>query len=124
MTGTVLRLQGIVAVALIMCGGPPQSLADDGFRRLSGAEIKRLVTGKTVTDDVHYTDYFKADGSYEGVFMNKRLTGAWKVKGAELCITRGPEPSQCDEFWRSGSKLQRRKPGLPIVRDEVFVRAK
>ena len=44
-------------------------------------EIKRLITGKVVTDEVHYTDHFQAGGAYEGVFMNKRLTGTWKVKG-------------------------------------------
>lgn len=108
-------------------GTPPQrrdrDSADD-FRRLSNSQIKRLITGKIVTDDVHYTDYFKADRSYEGVFMNKRTTGTWVVRDGQLCITRGSEPPACDEVWQSGDKLQRRKPGLPNVRDDVVVRSK
>jgi hypothetical protein len=28
---------------------------------------------------------------YEGVFMNKRSTGNWKVTGDQLCIIRGSE---------------------------------
>ena len=53
--------------------------------------------------------------------MNKRSTGTWKVKGAQLCITRCSEQEDCDELWRSGSKLQRRKAGLPNVRDDIIV---
>jgi hypothetical protein len=93
-------------------------------QKLSSAEIKRLVAGKVVTDDVHYTDYFRSGGAYEGVFMNKRLTGSWKVKDGQLCITCGSDPETCDEFWRVGSKLQRRRSGLPSVRDSVVVRSK
>ena len=91
----------------------------DEYRRLSGAEIKRLVAGKAVTDEVHYTDRFRAGGVYDGVFMNKRSTGTWTVKGAQLCITRSlGSRKDCDELWRSGAKLQRRKSGLPSVRDD------
>ena len=37
-----------------------------------------------------------------GVVMTKRLTGAWTVKRAKLCITRGSEAESCDGVWRSG----------------------
>jgi hypothetical protein len=124
MTRTVSGLQEVLAAALAIgyCGTSAAHAED--FRRLSGVEIKRLVTGKVVTDEVHYTDHFKAGGTYEGVFMNKRLTGTWKVKDDQLCVTRGAEPETCDEFWRSGVKLQRRKSGLPNVSDYVVVQPK
>jgi hypothetical protein len=96
----------------------------DDYRRLSGAEIKLLIAGKAVTDEVHYTDHFGVNGVYEGVFMNKPSTGTWKVKGNQLCIIRGSEEEDCDELWRAGSKLQRRKAGLPTVRDNIIVLAK
>jgi hypothetical protein len=67
-------------------------------QKLSSAEIRRLITGKTVTDEVHYTEKFKAGGVYEGVFMNKRLTGSWKVRDGQLCVARGSDPETCDEF--------------------------
>ena len=98
----------IAALAALSMALGAKAHADD-YRRLSGAEIKRLIAGKVVTDEVHYTDHFRANGVYEGVFMNKRSTGTWTVKGTELCITRGSEPESCDEIWRSGAKLQRRK---------------
>jgi hypothetical protein len=93
-------------------------------RKLSSAEIKRLITGKAVTDEVHYTDYFRSGGVYEGVFMNKRSNGSWKVRDGQLCVIRGSDPETCDEFWRVGNKLQRRKSGLPSVRDDVVVRSR
>jgi hypothetical protein len=99
-----------------------QAVQGEDAHKLSGAEIKRLITSKTVTDDIHYTDLFKPGGVYEGVFMNKRLSGTWKVKGDQLCVIRGSESETCDEFWRAGSKLERRRSGLPNWRDNVTVR--
>jgi hypothetical protein len=117
-----LWLRGwLLADLAIGCCGTPSANAED-YRRLSGAEIRRLITGKAVSDEVHYTDRFKAGGVYEGVFMNKRLTGTWKVKGDRICVTRGAEPETCDEIWRSGSKLERRRSGLPNWRDTVTIR--
>jgi hypothetical protein len=118
------RVLGIAALAaLSMTLSSVAPVCADDYRRLSGTEIKRLIAGKAVTDEVHYTDHFRPNGVYEGVFMNKRSTGTWTVKGAELCITRGSEAESCDEIWRSGTKLQRRKPGLSNVRDTVIVLA-
>ena len=67
--------------ALSMLGGTSTPASADESRRLSGVEIKRLITGNAVTDEVHYTDHFRLHGVYEGVFMNKRSTGTWKVNG-------------------------------------------
>jgi hypothetical protein len=70
----------------------------DDYRRLSGTEIKRLIAGKAVTDEVHYRDHFRPNGVYEGVFMNKRSTGTWKVKGNQLCIIRASEEKTATSF--------------------------
>jgi hypothetical protein len=119
------RVLGIAALAaLSMTLSSVAPVCADDYRRLSGAEIKRLIAGKAVTDEVHYTDHFRPNGVYEGVFMNKHSTGTWKVKGNQLCIIRGSEEENCDELWRSGSKLQRRKAGLPTVRDNIIILAK
>jgi hypothetical protein len=114
------RVLTIAALAALSIALGAKAHADD-YRQLSGTEIKRLIAGKVVTDEVHYTDHFRANGVYEGVFMNKRSTGTWTVRGKELCITRGLEQENCDELWRSGSKLERRKPGIPSIRDTVVI---
>ncbi len=110
------RVWFLVLLVILPCAARGQE------QKLSSAEIKRLITGKTVTDEVHYTDKFKARGVYEGVFMNKHLTGTWKVKDGHLCVTRGSDAETCDEFWRVANKLQRRRSGLPNIRDDVIVR--
>jgi hypothetical protein len=112
-----------VALGLMICCFSGAAKAEDD-RKLSDAEIKHLITGKTVTDDIHYADFFNAGGTYESVFMNKRSTGTWIVKNGLICITRISEPESCDELWQSGGKLQRRKHGLPNVRDDVIVLSK
>jgi hypothetical protein len=114
-----------VCCAAILLLGPSPAGAED-MRRLSGAEIKRVVTGKVVTDDVHYTDRFQRGGKYVGVFMNKRRTGAWDVKDDRLCITVVSEPPNCDAFWelrKEPRRLLRGKPEFPTVRDTVVVRS-
>jgi hypothetical protein len=117
-----LHILGIAALTALplLCSSAVCAKAEEA-RRLSGAEIKRLIVGKAVTDEVHYTDHFHLGGVYEGVFMNKRSTGTWRVKGAQLCVTRGSEEESCDELWRSGSRLERRKPGLSRIRDTVVI---
>jgi hypothetical protein len=93
---------------------------EEEFQRLTDGEIAQLVTGKTVTNATHCTDRFKPGGAYEG-FMNKRSTGSWKVRNGQLGITRVSERETCDEIRRSRNKLQRRKPSLSNVRDDVTV---
>ncbi len=124
--GFLLQSATLAALAAILFAVSPSAAAADDTRRLSSAEIKRLVTGKVVTDEVHYTDRFQRGGKYEGVFMNKRRSGAWEVKDNLLCITSGSEPPDCDAFWGSRKaprRLLRGKPEFPNVRDTIVVRS-
>ena len=90
--------------------GPAQA---DDYRRLSGAEIKRLIAGKAVTDEVHYMDHFGVNGVYEGVFMNKRSTGTWKVKGNQLCIIRHRKRKTATSF---GGRVRSSSAARPACR--------
>ena len=58
----VFRLQGatFAGLAVILFATSP-ALADD-FRKLSDTQIKRLITGKFVGDEVHYRDHFVPGG--------------------------------------------------------------
>jgi hypothetical protein len=118
-------LRYVAAGGLALASTGPVQSAKDGFHKLSDAQLRRFVAGKSVTDDVHYTDYLKPDGTYEGVFMNRRATGIWTVRGGQLCIARGASAPDCDEIWQSREnpkRFQRRKPGL--YTDEIFIRSK
>lgn len=118
-------LQGATLALLTAILFASPAFADD-FRKLHGKAIKRMIIGKVVTDDVHYSDRFKSDGAYEGVFMNKALQGRWRVDSDQLCITLETEPPKCTELWQAAKgppRYQRRQPGLPSATDEVFIRA-
>jgi hypothetical protein len=54
---------GSPALRLIL---PVHALADD-FRKLSDTQVKRLITGTILTDDVHSRDHFMPGGKYEGI---------------------------------------------------------
>ena len=92
----------IAALAALSMALSAEAHADD-YRRLSGAEIKRLIAGKVVTDEVHYTDHFRAKGVYEGVFMNKRSTGTWAVKGTNSAL---PEDRKRKAAMRFGGRAR------------------
>jgi hypothetical protein len=85
----------------IALAGPDLAGAED-FRKLSNPEIKRLISGNVLTDDVHYRDQFLPGGKYEGVSMGKSFSGTWEVSDGELCITRRvSEKPDCNEIWQS-----------------------
>jgi len=121
--GSLLQGATVALLAAILFASP--AFAED-FRKLSGSQIKRLIAGKVVTDDVHYSDRFESGGAYEGVFMNKALHGRWRVDSGQLCVTLETGPPKCTELWQSAKappRYQRRHPGLPSATDEVFIRA-
>ncbi len=118
----LLCTRAAVSAAILLAPFP--AVAED-FRKLPGIEIKQLITGKVVSDDVHYSDRFKQDGAYEGVLMSEALRGRWKVDGDRLCVTLETAPPTCTELWQSGTnppRYQRRQPELPSATDEVFIR--
>ena len=57
----VLRIAAFAALSMTLSSIAP--VCADDYRRLSGAEIKRLIAGKAVTDEIHYTDHFRPTAS-------------------------------------------------------------
>jgi hypothetical protein len=98
-SGAATRLA--VAAGFVLSGLSAQALAED-FDKLSEIHIKRLITGKILTDDVHYRDHFLPGGKYEGVSMGRSYSGTWEVSRGELCITRrADDKPDCEEIWQS-----------------------
>jgi hypothetical protein len=57
------------------------------FMRLTGESIETKVSGKVLTDEVHWRDYFRKDGALLSNSMGRKTTGKWQVRGNELCLT-------------------------------------
>src|SRR5262245_59743879 len=102
--GRAIRFSCLIATLLL--GSTLLALAADKFRRLGDAAIKSTLSGKEITDDVHWTEQYMRDGSYRAWFMSKATKGTWRTEKGQLCIADGTPDAGCKEVWVSGSKVQ------------------
>jgi hypothetical protein len=77
----------IVAAVLACAPAFAASPQTEGFKKLSGAQIRAAFAGKTFSDGTHFSNQYRADGTIEGVSMGKKISNKWKVVKDTLCIT-------------------------------------
>lgn len=85
---------GLAAVLLSACvTTAKEEYVEDGYRLLSGAEIRELVSGKTIEGRYGdgsgvYNDYRAADGRLSTLEPSgKTYIGTWEIDGDRLCLT-------------------------------------
>jgi hypothetical protein len=79
--------------------------AAENQKKLSGAEIRALLSGKQITDEVHWREVYERDGRLRSYAMGKKLIGKWFVHSDELCLDL-PEPDGgCFEVSVSGKQV-------------------
>ncbi len=89
--------------------------ASDNLRRLSGAQVAKLLVGMELTDDVHWVDRYERDGTLVSHGMGKVIVGRWRVEKNELCLDRELEPGTgCYEVWIAGNTVELRQPALDL----------
>ena len=71
------------------------------------------MTGKQITDDVHWSETNERGGRLLASEMGHLPTGTWRVKDDLLCIRR-PRFGVCYEVWLAAPKIQLRLPGDSI----------
>ncbi|WP_449409703.1 hypothetical protein [Methylobacterium komagatae] len=118
MTPTLIRfMRGAVPVCLALSldlSFGASVRAGEPFRRLTGAEITARLTGKELTDEVHWAYVFGKAGRLTSVSLGTRGTGTWRVRDDELCLDGGPDGARCLQVWSSGQRVElRREGGLP-----------
>lgn len=96
------------------------SLATDNFRKLKGAEIKARLAGMETTDEVHWAEQYKRDGTFKMFSMGKVRKGKWSVRDGELCLDDGTPDLGCKEVWLSGSKVQFRSSGSALSLEGIL----
>src|SRR5262249_36874588 len=90
--------------------------------KLKDIGVKARLAGMEVTDQVHWIEHFRRDGTYRVWSMGEPRTGKWRIAKGELCIDdEMPNPETCTEVWLSGNKIQFRLPGGFVAR-EAFCR--
>jgi len=100
-------------------------LAEDGFKRLNAAEIRKTIVGKTITDGTHWSDKFSSDGTVESIMHGQVLAGRWRVRGGELCIgdSKGKTQAEnCFEVWRRGHAIEYRRNGNGFAQGDLVIR--
>ncbi|MBS0495915.1 MAG: hypothetical protein KGM60_00780 [Comamonadaceae bacterium] len=76
---------------------------------LTGPQIRTAISGKYVTDELHWGHKYFADGRVERSENNRQRTARWSIKGNQLCLLQ-PEISKdepiCYSVLRDGQELQ------------------
>ena len=99
-------LAGMVVAIL---AATPHATADETFRLLSAKEIRPKVIGRDVTDGVHWSWYYRSDGTLVSIEMGKQRLGAWKIEDNKLCSTNDRNRQmECYEVWASGKNISLR----------------
>jgi len=110
-----------VLAVLIICGligVEIGALAEDQFKKLSGAQIRAKFTGMEFTDEVHWGEVYESNGKLRSEEMGAKRTGTWRIQKDQLCTDYGKEAgSNCYEVWMSGKNVQLKiidSPALPL----------
>ncbi|MGJ4944703.1 hypothetical protein ACQR1W_29345 [Bradyrhizobium sp. HKCCYLS1011] len=115
-----LRSRSFIAVlAGIVSLVSPNGVAADSVRKLSGAQIRATLSGKEVTDEVHYRDVYERDGTFRSYSMGSKRGGRWSIQGDDLCIDL-PEPDGgCFEVTVAGDHVVLTPKGLGTPSDGI-----
>jgi hypothetical protein len=102
----------VLGCALLATSG---ALAVEQFKKISGPQIRAKLSGMEMTDEVHWREAYKRDGSFKSHGMGRMRIGKWLVQKDELCVDLGPgTDSGCYEVWLSGNKVELRPTGLGL----------
>jgi hypothetical protein len=94
------------------------------FTRLLAREIRAKIVGKVVTDDAHWSQHFRPDGTLQSIVLSQLKQGTWKINGNALCLTlktrKQETTTECYEIWMWKDHVEYRENGLTMM--EGFVR--
>jgi hypothetical protein len=101
----VSGLAGIALIVALTSAPRAASPQAEGFKKLTGPQIRAAFVGKTFTDDTHFSFRYKPDGSVQGMSMGKKVTDKWRLVNDELCVT-DKLGETCYAVWRKGSAVR------------------
>ena len=109
-----------ICVGIAMLCTITSVLAQEVFKHLSAAEIKKTITGKVVTDGPHWADSFARDGTVESVMQGQAQKGRWSVRGNNLCLAyASAKTEECYEVWRYGQMIEYRRDGVLVAQGKL-----
>jgi hypothetical protein len=103
-----------IATAAMSLHAVADDLRAEGFKKLTGAQIRAAFSGHTFADDVHFSFHYAPSGAIEGMSMGAKAARRWRVQKDELCEADAIDEN-CFSIWRSGTVVR-----LVIGDDGVF----
>lgn len=85
----------------------------DGFKRIRGGAIPKLISGKEFSDGVHWRYSFQPGGALTEYAMGRRRDLRWQMKDDALCW-RSEQGEECFEVWTSRTALRLQPIGLGV----------
>jgi hypothetical protein len=101
----VRKMRLLVAAALTIEISVPGD-AEENFEMLKAKQIRARVVGKDISDDVHWSEYYRKDGALISMDMGTKQIGTWKIQGDKLWEQ--TKPLTCYEVWMSGDSISLR----------------
>ena len=112
-------LARITGLALVLVLTVVYAQAAEEFQRLSAREIRAQIIGKVVTDDAHWSQHFRPDGTLHSIVLAQRRQGTWKINGHALCLTlktrQQDTTTECYEVWRWKDHIEFRENGTTVM---------
>ena len=104
-----------LALGLVLTGVGAQ--AADPFHRLSAQEIRATIIGNVITDDTHWSQHFRPDGTLHSMALARLRQGTWHIEGDTLCRTltrRGKTTTACSEVCMWQDRVAYREQGVTV----------
>jgi hypothetical protein len=112
-------LARVTGLALALVLTVVSAKAAEEFQRLSAREIRAQIIGNVVTDEAHWSQHFRPDGTLHSIVVSQLRQGTWKIKGHTLCLilkTRKQETTtECYEVWRWKDHIEYRDNGATVM---------
>ena len=105
-------LSGIIGATAAFAASPQT----EGFKKLTGSQIRKAFVGKQFTDDTHFSFRYAANGVIEGMSMGKKVTNKWVVADDRLCVT-DSFGETCYVVWMKGLAVQLHIDGSDVILD-------
>jgi hypothetical protein len=106
-----LRIIGLACLAVATLG--PSAAAEEKFQKLTGEQIRAKLAGMELTDNVHWRDLYRRNGTVMSTSMGRKRSGKWLVENDQICIEFEKEPiPTCYDVWLAGKQVELRREGL------------
>jgi len=94
--------------ALLALSPSASTAQQEHWRKVNGVALQSLFKDNEFGDGVHFAYQFKANGTFTGTEMSKRVSGSWQVRDNEFCWKwlRPPGPEECYQVQRDGAHIR------------------